>query len=380
MFPLWATVVLLAAAALVLVYQGAAILLAYLLVRFGPAPPDPATLGRGHVSVVIAARNEEDDLGPTLDGILAQDYPDLDVVVVDGGSTDRTREVAAARGPRVRCITEPPLPPGWIGKSWACWTGVHATDGPWLLFLDADVRTDPAAVRTVLAWAVQENADLATIGVQVEMVGFWERLILPLFVQRALLYYRPPRFDRPGRRSALNNGQFWLTRRSTYDSMGGHEAVRGNLIEDVAIARRFRDAGLRVRFAWAPSLGRTRMYRDRKEMFEGLLKNVHGVDFSSARQLGLVLTLFGGYLLPLGLLPLGLAVASLPLIAVGAFLYIALFGKQVAFSATLGAPWAYGLLYPIGIAWYIDLAATSLIRGVRRVPVTWKGRPYSVRP
>jgi len=378
MLPLWATLLLVAGAVVVLVYQGVAIVLAYQLTRFGPAPPDPSSRELGRVSVIVAARNEEADLGATLDALLAQDYPDLEVVVVEGGSTDGTRAVIDARGPRLRCISEPPLPAGWVGKSWACWTGALATRGPWLLFVDADVRLHPAAVRTVLSWAQREGADLATVGVQVEMVGFWERLILPLFIQRVLMFYRPPHMDRPGRRSAMANGQFWLTRRAAYDATGGHAAVRGRLVEDVAIARRYRDAGLRLRFAWTPTLGKTRMYRDRHEMFEGLLKNAHGVEFSAARQAGLLASLVGMYLLPLGLLPLGLVTGSELLTGLGAFLYVALFGKHVAFSRAVEAPAAYGLLYPIAVGWYVVLTVTSLLRGLRHRPVTWKGRAYSL--
>ena len=378
MLPLWATLALVLGAVVVLLYQGVAIVLAYQLTRFGPAPPDPSTVALGRVSVVIAARNEEADIGPTLDTLLAQDYPDLEVVVVDGGSTDGTRDAVRARGPRVRVLDEPPLPAGWVGKSWACWTGANATSGPWLLFLDADVRTHPAAVRTVLEWAGRERADLATIGLRVEMVGFWERLVLPLFIQRVLMFYRPPHMDRPGRRAAMANGQFWLTRRAAYDAVGGHAAVRSHLVEDVAIACRYRDAGLRLRFAWTPTLGRTRMYRDRHEMFEGLLKNNHGIEFSAARQVGLVASLVGLFLLPLGLLPLGLLTGSLVLTGLGAFLYVALFGKHVAFARAVDAPAVYGLLYPVAVGWYIVLTATSLARGLRHRPVTWKGRTYSI--
>jgi chlorobactene glucosyltransferase len=376
MLPLWITILLGLGAVVVLLYQGVAIVLAYQLTRFGPAPPDPTRRGGDRVSVVIAARNEAEDIGPTLDTLLAQDHPDLEVVVVDGGSTDGTRAAIEARGPRVRCLEEPPLPAGWVGKSWACWTGANATSGPWLLFIDADVRTHPAAIRTVLEWAKGENADLATVGLQVEMVGFWERVVLPLFIQRVLMYYRPPHMDRSGRRAAMANGQFWLTRRSAYDAVGGHASVRSHLVEDVAIARRYRDAGFRIRFAWTPALGRTRMYRDRHEMFEGLLKNNHGIEFSAARQVGQLATLVGMFLLPLGLLPLGLATGSALLTGLGAFLYIALFGKHVAFSWAVDAPAAYGLLYPVAVGWYIVLTATSLARGLRHRPVTWKGRAY----
>lgn len=376
MVPLWATLLLVAGAIVVLLYQGVAIVLAYQLTRFGPAPPDTVAARHGRVSVVIAARNEEMDLGPTLDALLRQDYPDLEIVVVEGGSTDGTRAVIAARAPRVRCIEEPPLPPGWVGKNWACWTGARATRGDWLLFLDADVRTDPAAIRTTLDWAAEERADLATIGPQVEMVGFWERLILPLYIQLVLTYFRTPHMHRPGSKAAMANGQYWLTRRTAYEATGGHAAVRGRVLEDVAIAQRYRDAGLRLRFAWTPQLGRTRMYRDRHEMFEGLLKNVHGLEFSAARQFGFLLGLIGFFLLPLALLPLGLATGSVLLIGIGTFLYVALFGKHVAFARSVGAPAMYGLLYPMAVAWYVVLVCTSLVRGLRHRPIDWKGRSY----
>ncbi len=376
MLPLSATILLVLGVVVVLLYQGAAIVLAYQLTRFEPAPPEPSGVRRGRVSVVVAARNEEVDLGPTLDALLAQDYPDLELVVVDGGSTDGTRSVIDARAPRVVGIVEPPLPPGWVGKNWGCWTGANATHGEWLLFLDADVRIDPAAVRTTLAWAEAEAADLATIGPQVEMVGFWERLILPFYVQMVLTYFRTPHMHRPGSRAAMVNGQFWLTRRSAYDAIGGHAAVRGRVLEDVAIARRYRAAGFRLRFAWAPRLGQTRMYRDRHEMFEGLLKNVHGLDFSAARQVGFLAGLIGLFLLPLGLLPLGLATGSVLLTGLGAFLYVALFGKHIVFARVVGAPAVYGLLYPLAVSWYIVLVATSLGRGLRHRPIDWKGRSY----
>jgi chlorobactene glucosyltransferase len=379
MLALWAELLLVAGAVVVLLYQGVAILFAFQLTRVEPAPP-PATEGpRGSVSVVIAARNEEADLGPTLDALLAQDYPGLEVVVVDGGSTDGTRAVIDRRGPAVRRVDEPPLPTGWVGKSWACWTGANATSGEWLLFLDADVRLEPSAVRTALDWAGREGADLASLGPQVEMVGFWERVVLPLFIQIVLTYFRTPRMNRPGSRAAMANGQFWLTRRPSYFAVGGHEAIRSRVLEDVAIARRYRDAGLRLRFAWAPRLGRTRMYTDRKEMFEGLLKNVHGLDFSAARQVGFLAGLIGLFLLPLGLLPLALLEGSVPLALLGAFLYVALFGKHVLFAKALEASPAYGLLFPVAVGWYVVLVATSLVRGVRRRPVAWKGRTYSIQ-
>jgi glycosyltransferase involved in cell wall biosynthesis len=378
MLPVGIEAALVVAAFVVLLYQGIAIYLAFQITRLPALPSGLPTEFRGRVSVVIAARDEESDLGATLDDLLRQDYPDLEILVVEGGSTDGTRGVIDARAPRVRRIDEPPLPPGWVGKNWACWIGAREASGDWILFLDADVRLAPTAVRTLLDWAVQEHADLASIGPKVEMVGFWERVVMPFYVQVVLTYFRTPRMHRPGSRVAMANGQCWLTRRDRYFDRGGHEAVRGQVLEDVAIARRYRTAGDTLRFAWTPTLGRTRMYRDRHEMFEGLLKNVHGLEFSALRMVGFLAGLIGLFLLPLGLLPLGLVTGSDVLIAIGAVLYVALFGKHVAFNLGIEAPAAYGLLFPLAVAWYVVLVTTSLVRGLRNEPVAWKGRRYAL--
>ncbi len=378
MLPVWAELLLLLAAGTVLVYHGTVIVLAAQMPSLDPAESSEPASVRRHVSVVIAARNEETDLPSTLDALLAQDYPNFEIVVVDGDSTDRTREVARERGPRVRVLEEPPLPDGWVGKNWGCTVGAEATEGDYLFFLDADVRLEPSALRTTVDWAEREGADLATIAPRVEMRGFWECLILPFFSEMVLVYFRAPRVNLPGSSAAMANGQFLLVRRSAYDAVGGHRAVRGVVLEDVALARRFRADGLRLRMAIGPRLAVTRMYRDRGEMFEGLLKNVHDTEFVAARQLGLLIGLVACYLLPLGLLPFGLWVGAPILVGMGAFLDVALFGKQLMLARGVGAPAVYGLLYPLAVAYYLRLLGASLVRGVGGQPIHWKGREYSL--
>ena len=379
MLPLLLIVAVAIGAVLVLLYQGAALWFAREMPRLDPAPPATEPPAGPSVSVVIAARDEEADLPATLDCLLAQDEPALEVVVVEGGSRDRTAEVIDARAPRVRRIDEPPLPSGWVGKNWACWNGARATSGPWLLFLDADVRLHPAALSTALAWAQRERAALATIAPRLEMVGFWERLVLPFYVQMVLTYFRAPHVNRPRSRSAMANGQFWLVRRRDYDALGGHEAVRGKIVEDVAIAQRFRAAGLPLRLAWAPELATTRMYRHRHELYEGVVRSVHGTSFSVPRQAGFVAGLVGFFWLPLAVLPVGLAVGSLPLAGIGAVLYVALFGKHVAFARAVGAPARYGLLFPLAVGVYVAALLTTIARGGRGDAVAWKGRAYPAR-
>ena len=376
MLPLAWTVLLVAYAILVLVVQGVPLYLAAQMPHLqGPRRPTP-TAPAPFVSVIVPARNEREDLGSCLDGLLSQTYPSLEVLVVDGESTDGTREVAQAREPRITLLGEPPLPDGWVGKHWACWTGAQKARGEFLLFTDADVRAGPDAVWTAVEWAQSERADLVTFATRIEMVGAWEKIVLPFYIQMVLTYFRTPRVNRPNSKAAMANGQFLLVRRSAYEETGGHKAIQGRILEDVALAQCFRAAGKVLRVAWAPELVTTRMYRTPQEMYEGILKTVSGVRFSAARQLAIACGLVAFYWLPLTLLPIGILAGSVWVTVWGAILWVALFGKHVAFNRAARGSAAYGLLFPVAVGYYLVLVLVSLGRGIRGRPVEWKGRFY----
>jgi chlorobactene glucosyltransferase len=364
-------------AGVTLFLQGIAIYLAYAMVRIEPGatPMVPA----GTVRVVIAARNEAEAIGGCLDDLARQTYPDLEIVVVDGGSTDGTAEIAR-RHSGVRVLEEPPLPPGWVGKNWACVTGARDASAPYLLFLDGDVRLHPEAIASAVAWAVRDRADLVTFGAKIETVGFWERVVLPFYAQMVLTYFRAPRVNRAGSHAAVANGQFLLVQRSAYEAVGGHTAIAGVVLEDVALARRFRASGRRLRFGWAPSLVATRMYQDRHELFEGLLKTMHDTEFRASRQIAFLAGLFLFFLAPLAVLPLGLWMGSYVVTGVGAFLWIALFGKHAGFAKGLGGRARDGLWFPVAVGFYLAVLAVSVVRGIRGRPVVWKGREYALLP
>ena len=359
-----------------LVVQGIPVLYALQMPELRPGEPRWVR-APGHVSVVIAARDEAMDLPGCLDSLLRSTYPDFDVVVVDGNSRDGTREIARSRGPRVRVIDEPALPEGWVGKNWACHNGARSTAGEYLLFSDADVRHHPQALSVAVAWLRAEGADLVTLAPRVENVGFWERVVMPFYVQMVLTYFRTPRVNRDRSRAAMANGQYTLVRREAYEAVGGHVAIRSAVLEDVRLAQELRRAGRRLRVAWAPELLTTRMYRDRAEMFEGLLKNIHGTRFSAGRQATFLAGLVAAYWLPLGVLPLGIAAGEPWLVALGILLWALLFTKHVAFTHGVRSPAVYGLLYPLAVGFYLGLLARSIRDGLRHAPLRWKGRLYA---
>jgi chlorobactene glucosyltransferase len=372
------TALLVVYAILVLLVQGVPLYLAAQMPHLrGPRAPAPRA-NAPLVSVIIPARNEAEDLGACLDGLLTQTYPALEITVVDGGSTDGTSAVAKARAPRVSLLEEPPLPPGWVGKSWACWNGAQQARGKYLLFTDADVRPSPDAIWTAVEWAERDQADLVTFATRIEMVGVWEKIVLPFYIQMVLTYFRTPRVNRADSKAAMANGQFLMVRASAYGETRGHQAIHDRVLEDVALAQQFRRAGKTLRVAWTPELVATRMYRTQKDMYEGILKTVWGVRFSAARQLGIAVALVAFYWLPLALLPIGVLYGSLWVTAFGITLWIALFGKHVAFNRAARASAKFGLLYPVAVGYYLVLVLVALGRGIRGRPIEWKGRSYPV--
>jgi chlorobactene glucosyltransferase len=370
------TVLLVAYAIVVLVVQGVPLYLAAQMPHLRGPSRSVAGLRLPLVSVIIPARNEQEDLGACLDGLLAQSYPALEILVVDGGSVDGTRRVAEARQPRVSLLEEPPLPEGWVGKSWACWNGALQARGEYLLFTDADVRPSPEAVWSAVDWALRDQADLVTFGSHIEMVGVWEKIVLPFYIQMVLTYFRTPRVNRANSKAAMANGQFLLVRRTAYEEAGGHRAIHDRILEDVALAQQFRRAGKMLRVAWTPELVSTRMYQAREDMYDGILKTVSGVRFSAARQVAFASGLVAFYWLPLALLPLGLLTGSIWVTSFGALLWVALFGKHVAFNRAAKASAVYGLLFPVAVGYYLVLVLVALGRGIRGRPVEWKGRAY----
>lgn len=228
------------------------------------------------VSICVPARDEERVIGRLLASLCAQDAADIEILVVDDHSTDRTGAIVdeyAARDPRVRKVVPPALPEGWLGKNHALHVASQHATGDLLLFVDADTVHHPAAVRTAVE--ILGDADVLVV-LSGQEVGSWaERVISPFFWSLVLSAVDPSAAEDPARPDeAMGNGQFALFRAAPYRAIGGHEAVRDVVVEDVSLVRRLKHAGARYRLAVGPDLTRTRMYRSFQEVWRGFSKNV----------------------------------------------------------------------------------------------------------
>jgi glycosyltransferase involved in cell wall biosynthesis len=230
---------------------------------------------RPTVSVIIPARNEQACLGDCLQSLVTQSGVTFEIIVVDDRSADRTREIAQSfPNQQVRVIEAPPLSPGWTGKNSAVTAGARQARGEWLLFTDADTVHIPGSLARGVAEAQEHNVDLLSYSPEQIAVTFWEMATLPVVFAELARQYPPSVVSDPASSIAAANGQFILIRREAYDAVGGHAAIAGDILEDVALARAVKRAGRKIRFRYAPDAVRTRMYRNYSQLRDGWTKNL----------------------------------------------------------------------------------------------------------
>jgi len=229
------------------------------------------------VSAIIPARNEEFLIARVVESVAAQ--PEIgEVIVVNDQSTDRTGEILAElaeRVPKLKVLATGELPAGWIGKNHAISVGAAAAHGDWLLFTDADTYHLRGSTRRAIADAIEHAAAVVSYSPEQEMDSFWERALIPFVFCRLAARFSYPRVNDPAKADAAANGQFILVSRDAYEAVGGHTAVANEILEDVALARRIKQAGYRIFFAAPQGVVRTRMYRSFGSMWQGWTKNLY---------------------------------------------------------------------------------------------------------
>lgn len=355
--------------------------------RVGPDSPGPE--GRPSLAIVIPARNEEGSIRACVEAALAQDLDDVEVVVLDDGSTDRTPEIlaelAAARPDRLRVVRggDAPLPPGWLGKPWACQRAARHARAEWLLFVDADVRLHPHAAAAALGWAQAHDLGLVSGLGHLETGSFWEKVLQPAIGAVIMAGNDLDKVNDPQRRSdrPLANGQFMLFRRDAYEAVGGHEAVAGAVLDDVGMATAVVGAGFHYNVLVMRDLFSCRMYDGLGPLWEGWTKNL----FTGIRRSWGVLVFLTVWLslytvVPFLLVPLGLlGLVGPELLAWGLGLSGLILLVRAWLDHVYGMDLRYGPTQPLAVTMLLVLFWHSAIRTVRGT-TRWKGRALALDP
>lgn len=328
-------------------------------------------------SVVIPARDEASGVGALLDSLLPQLAAADEIVVVDDHSTDGTAAVAAARH-GVRVLPSPPLPPGWTGKAWACWTGVWASNAPTLVFLDADVTAERGGLGRLLA-EHEERGGVVSVQPFHRTHRPYERL--SLFFNIVALMGSGACTPRPRPTGAF--GPVLATSRDDYLAAGGHEAVAGAILDDVALAGRYRALSLPVSCFGGKGSFSFRMYPNGiGQLVEGWTKNfAAGARATRPLALLLVVAWISVCLQPTWWLAHSLVRRDAAAIATAVAVY-ALVSAQLAWMARrIGAFGRAAIaVYAVPLACFLAVFARSAALVVVRGRVRWKGRDVSTRP
>lgn len=356
-------------------------------------------------SLLIPARDEEDNLRRHLPRLLALRGARVEVLILDDHSRDGTARVAAAFARSapfpVRVLSGAPLPPGWLGKNWACHQLSQAARGDLLLFCDADVALGPLVVARTAACMAQHRLDALTVLPRQVMGSLAEQAVLPFIMHLPVLGLLPLRLvaEVPSPKLVVANGQWLAFTRAAYAACGGHAAVRDQIVEDMALAvniKRLRPAPhqrdttrLRTPYqAWsgAPSGRRllpvlavedleVRMYQGAAELSQGFAKNLYLLVGGNAATLGLFVLLFSATMLAPLVLPLAPLFTPVPrplqaLLPVPLLLLLAL---RLLVCRLTRAPLRTVLWHPLGALWLLGLLFQSAVRLTRR-EVRWKQR------
>ncbi len=222
------------------------------------------------LTIVVATLNEATRIGPCLRGLQAQGEPVREILVVDSGSTDGTREAveaAARQDARIRLLTDPPLPRDWIGKAWALQHGSEQATSPWLLGMDADTEALPGCAAAVLAAALREGFDIVSFAPRFDGQTAAERWLQPALLVSLLYRSGAPGDPRVGADRVMANGQCFLLRREVLLKHGGYESVKDSFAEDVSLVRHLAKRAVPVGFLDGSRLYLVRSYTGIAQMW-----------------------------------------------------------------------------------------------------------------
>jgi hopene-associated glycosyltransferase HpnB len=359
-----------------------------------PAP------GSGRITAIVPARNEADMLPRTIPSLCTADHPDLHVIVVDDQSDDASVQVLESlkrSHSNLTVVFGKPRPQGWTGKCWAVQQGVDAATPPpaadsdspspgepLYLFTDADIVFHPLALQRGLQLMHVQNLDMLSLFPRPVFGQPVERLAMSGLVSMLSLMFPIGRVNDPTHPAALAAGGFILIRSSAYHRIGGHACVRGEMIEDVNLARRLKAAGMRIHCRHTRDLCTTRMYEGFADVWEGLAKNAYaGMEYQPHKfWVGLIIGLIAAVLPPLYLLAgLGWAwrtgsASAWMAISLALWINLCILHIHRRTIRHLRLPWYHSLLLPVSAALYSIIACFSAWQHHHGGGNAWKGRRY----
>lgn len=361
---------------------------------FGPLLPAPEKIYDDQaplVSICIPARNEEAVIERCVESVLKQDYPNFEVIVLDDESTDNTPDILeqlnSSNDNLLKVIKGKPKPDSWLGKPWACRQLADEARGKILVFIDADTWLEKKAVAKMVRTMGHDVIGFLTLWPQQKLGTFWEKNVIPL-VYYALLTLLPTRYVykapkwipeifRPAIAPlfAAACGQCMVFKKDAYDAIGGHESVKDNVVEDVALAKRIKEKGFRMKMYHGVGTISCRMYTSQKELREGFGKNfLAGFNYNIPLFVFMALLHLITFITPFIALPVGIFLNDILVILLSGLCIISIIFHRMLLAAWFDWQLSYALLHPLGVLWFEMLGIDLIKKYVNGEQNNWKGR------
>ncbi|NOZ21498.1 MAG: glycosyltransferase [Planctomycetes bacterium] len=345
-------------------------------------PDDPPM-----VTIMVPARNEEHNIRECVESLLAQDYPNFEAIVANDRSTDRTAEIVremCAEHPTLRLVEVHELPEGWTGKNHALHTAVQEAQGEYFVFTDADTRHAPSCISQCMNHVLAHGVDMLSLVGEMDHRTLWEKMFVPPIAATLMLWFQQKHVNDRSSHVAFANGQYILISRAMYEKCGGHERVKHELLEDIAMSKEAKKEGGHINLAYGGDMYRARMYDSFGDFFRGWSRILHSALNKNAGRLLLqwVLTAL------CSICPFVAAVMSVIGVAAGAD--GALLCLIVSIPVCAMVIWAvsrtypiskskrrYALLHPINCLVILAVLAHAFYTAATGSGIVWRGTVYS---
>jgi glycosyltransferase involved in cell wall biosynthesis len=328
------------------------------------------------ISLLFAARDEEEKLPGALATLAKLDYPNLEIIGVDDRSEDATGRILdefAATHPRFRAIHVTELPDGWLGKPHALQNGYEASSGEWLLFTDADVRFKADVLRRAVRIATERKLDHLTLFGDVDMVGFWETVLITFFGMAFHLATNPSGVVNPKSRSYMGVGAFQMVKRSVYQASGTHRRLAMEVIDDMKLGKIVKQAGFRSGVGIAQDAVVVRWHAGARNVINGVTKNFFaGTGFSIPRVIVSIAGLLMTNVLPFVGVLFGHGWVR-ALAGAGALMALSMLAGV---DVVLRVPPLYCLTMPLGAVLFSYMLLRSMVFTLKQGGIIWRGTFY----
>jgi chlorobactene glucosyltransferase len=336
------------------------------------------------MSILIPARNEEENIKRCIISLTKQDYKNIEILVLDDNSTDDTVRIVlelSQKDPRIKLYSGGPLKKGWLGKSYACWQLSKHARGDYLIFTDADTLHFPNSISGAVACLLRYNLDALSVFPKEIMVTFHERMMVP-FGHYIILSLMPLYLIRKIKTALFCTaiGQFMLFKKEVYKKIGGHKSIKGKMLEDIKISKRVKSFGYKFMIFDGRSNVYCRMYRNFREIVEGYSKVLFAVFDYKIYMISIAIILVAAiFLFPFIMLPVGI-LFDWPLVLIELIILqiIIILITKIILSLRFKCKAVDIILHPISIVYLILIAINSVLNTKIGMGVYWKGRIYDV--